>query len=640
MHRLLKMLLAFALITCLPIPCCAQSASEKKAAQKAELKAELKAEELKNDASYICGEGWGDTYSSADQAALNDLISKISLHVSNSFQINEEELNTNSGFDSKTAVTSVMNSYAQATLTNTNNLVISNAPQTHVLRYIKSSEVIKIFDERKEKVFDYVRSAMRAEEKAKIDDALRNYYWAFAMVRSLQYPNSVKMDIDGEQRLLVTWIPQQIEEIMSNLSTQIASKDGNDINLFIKYKNEPVTSIDYTYFDGQTWSNLYSAKDGMGIVELRPGVDVNSLQLKYEYEYADQCQIDKELESVMQLFKGTPFKNASVYISNLDKKSAVSSEARKEFEKSVKTESAANLETLSKVNDEKQLAGIMNRVVNAIKTRQYDSVNDCFSADGLEMYKKLLNYGQARLLGNPQFSFYTMGKRVVCRSIPMAFSFRNNKRKFVEDVTFTFGEDRKIECVAFGLGSQAKTDIFDKGVGAWSDYAKMVIATFLENYKTAFALKRLDYLESVFDDNATIITGHVIKRNPRLSMEDQASTFGDNKPLIKYTRQTKSEYLRKLKMCFQSNQFINIRFADNDVVKMGAGGETYGIQIKQDYYSSNYGDHGYLFLMVDFNDPENPSIKVRTWQPDRNPNINSNLPRSNRDWGIIGPGNF
>lgn len=69
--------------------------------------------------------------------------------------------------------------------------------------------------------------------------------------------------------------------------------------------------------------------------------------------------------------------------------------------------------------------------------------------------------------------------------------------------------------------------------------------------------------------------------------------------------------MRKLKMCFQSNQFINIRFADNDVVKMGAGGETYGIQIKQDYYSSNYGDHGYLFLMVDFNDPENPSIKVR-----------------------------
>ena len=601
--------------------------------------AEERAEQMKANAEYICGEGLGDTYNSADQAALADLISKISLNISNSFEIKEEEFNTNSSFDSKTAITSVMNSYAQATLTNTFNLVISNTPQTHVLRYIRKSEVNKIFDERKEKVFDYVRSAMRAEEKAKIDDALRNYYWAFAMVRSLQYPNSVKMTIDGVQRLLVTWIPQQIEEIMSNLSTKIASKDGNEINLFIKYKGEPVTSLDYTYFDGQTWSNLYSAKDGMGIVEMRPGVEINSLQLKYEYEYADQCQIDKELESVMQLFKGTSFKNASVYINNLDKKSAVSSEAKKEFEKSVKTESAANLETLSKVENEKELAGIMTRVINAIKAKDYDSVSDCFSEDGLEMYKKLLNYGQARLLGDPQFSFYTMGKRVVCRSIPMAFSFKNNRRKFVEDVTFTFDENKKIECVAFGLGSQAKTDIFNKGVGAWSDYAKMVIATFLENYKTAFALKRLDYLESVFDDNATIITGHIIKKAPKVAMEGESFINSNNK-LIKYTRQTKSEYMRKLKMCFQSNQFINIRFADNDVVKMGAGGETYGIQIKQDYYSTNYGDHGYLFLMVDFNDPDNPSIKVRTWQPDRNPNINSNLPRSNRDWGIIGPGNF
>lgn len=601
--------------------------------------AEERAEQMKANAEYICGEGWGDTYNSADQAALADLISKISLNISNSFEIKEEEFNTNSSFDSKTAITSVMNSYAQATLTNTFNLVISNTPQTHVLRYIRKSEVNKIFDERKEKVFDYVRSAMRAEEKAKIDDALRNYYWAFAMVRSLQYPNSVKMTIDGVQRLLVTWIPQQIEEIMSNLSTKIASKDGNEVNLFIKYKGEPVTSLDYTYFDGQTWSNLYSAKDGMGIVELRPGVEINSLQLKYEYEYADQCQIDKELESVMQLFKGTSFKNASVYINNLDKKSAVSSEAKKEFEKSVKTESAANLETLSKVENEKELAGIMTRVINAIKAKDYDSVSDCFSEDGLEMYKKLLNYGQARLLGDPQFSFYTMGKRVVCRSIPMAFSFKNNRRKFVEDVTFTFDENKKIECVAFGLGSQAKTDIFNKGVGAWSDYAKMVIATFLENYKTAFALKRLDYLESVFDDNATIITGHIIKKAPKVAMEGESFINSNNK-LIKYTRQTKSEYMRKLKMCFQSNQFINIRFADNDVVKMGAGGETYGIQIKQDYYSTNYGDHGYLFLMVDFNDPDNPSIKVRTWQPERNPNINSNLPRSNRDWGIIGPGNF
>ena len=595
------------------------------------------AEELKTNAAYICGEGWGETYNSADQAALADLISKISVNISNSFEIKEEELNTSGGLDSKTAITSVMNSYTQATLTNTNNLVIANTPQVHVLRYIKRDEVNKIFDERKEKVYDYVRSANRAEEKGKVDDALRSYYWAFAMLRSLQYPNSVKMKVDGEQRLLVTWIPQQIEEILSNLSVKIAGKEDNDVNLLMKYKGKPVTSLDYTYFDGRTWSNLYSAKDGMGVVELRPDVAVNSLQIKYEYEYADQCQIDKELESVMQLFKGSPFKHSTVYIADIDKKVA-SSSAKKEFEKTVKAEGQAVVQNLQEA-ETKDYAAVIERIVNAIRNKDYSSVDDCFTSEGVEMYHKLLNYGKARLLGTPQFSFYTMGKRVVCRSIPMAFSFKNNKRKFVEDVTFTFDENKKIETVAFGLGSEARDDIFNKGMGAWSDYVKMVIATFLENYKTAFALKRMDYLESVFDENATIITGHYIKKAPKKALEGERYIYNDKK-LIKYTRQTKSEYLRKLGMCFQSNQFINIRFADNDVVKMGEGGETFGIQIRQDYYSSSYGDQGYLFLMVDFNDPENPSIKERTWQPDRNPDINSNLPRSSRDWGIIGPSNF
>lgn len=55
------------------------------------------------------------------------------------------------------------------------------------------------------------------------------------------------------------------------------------------------------------------------------------------------------------------------------------------------------------------------------------------------------------------------------------------------------------------------------------------------------------------------------------------------------------------------------------MVKAGRGGEVYGIQIKQDYYSTNYGDTGYLFLMVDLNNPDEPIIKVRTWQEEPDP---------------------
>ena len=47
-------------------------------------------------------------------------------------------------------------------------------------------------------------------------------------------------------------------------------------------------------------------------------------------------------------------------------------------------------------------------------------------------------------------------------------------------------------------------------------------------------------------------------------------------------------------------------------------GNLYGIQIKQNYYSSNYGDVGYLYLQVEFPDADTPVIYVRTWQPEKN----------------------
>jgi hypothetical protein len=102
----------------------------------------------------------------------------------------------------------------------------------------------------------------------------------------------------------------------------------------------------------------------------------------------------------------------------------------------------------------------------------------------------------------------------------------------------------------------------------------------------------------------------------------------------------KQSYLKRLKTIFGSNEFINVRFADNDIEKMGNGGELYGIQIHQDYYSSSYSDTGYLFLMIDMNNPSQPSIMVRTWQPERDPNVNSHFNRNDRFYGLFYGGNF
>ena len=80
---------------------------------------------------------------------------------------------------------------------------------------------------------------------------------------------------------------------------------------------------------------------------------------------------------------------------------------------------------------------------------------------------------------------------------------------------------------------------------------------------------------------------------------------------------------------FMSREYVNIKFANNEIRKMGKGGEVYSIQIKQDFFSSSYGDSGYLFILVDLNNPNEPTIRVRAWQEDLDP-----------DWGKYGPEMF
>lgn len=597
------------------------------------------AEKIKNNRNYLYGDGYGTTYAEADKNALANLISKIAITLNNSFSSCEEEVSSSEGQTGKTAVRSVVNSYTQATLTRTNSLTLSNEPDAHVMRYISQAELDKVFAQRKDKVDDMIRSAQRAEQKGKIDDALRYYYWSFSLVKSLQYPNDVVYNDNGENRKLMVWIPEKINEILDQLNVRISDVNGNEATLFFTYKGNPVISLDFTFFNGNGWTMLNSVKNGIASIETKPGVNINNLKIHYEYEYTGETQIDSEIASVVGLFKGTYFRHAetSLVSGASSLKSAISKDAKAE-----RTNAISNMKetTMTTVSDSKPYEKIIEKIVAAIKKGDYKSIKPLFTDEGWTMMDGLLNYGKAKLLGKQEFAFYNTGdNRVTCRSLAMSFAFPNNHRTFTEDVTFTFDSSKKIETVAFGLGVEAKTDIFDKGIGVWSDTSKLAIATFLEDYKTAFALKRIDYIKSIFDDHAVIITGHVVKRNENQPTDGKTDVYGSS-PLVEYNRLTKDEYIKKLDRCFKSNEFVNIRFTDNDVVKMGIGGEVYGIQIHQDYFSSHYGDTGYLFLLVDVNDSKKPIIKVRTWQPERDPNINGRLPRNHRDYGIIGPGNF
>lgn len=575
-------------------------------------------DEIKQSPLYLYGEGWGASDAEADKHALADLISKISVNVSSTFTVTEDELQQNGQTNSESYARSKVETYSQATLTNTGKIVIAHEPDAHIGRYILRSEIAKIFKSRENRIKEMIGLAKQGERLGKIDDALRYYYWAFCLLKTLQRPNETTYTDESGTHILINWIPNQMNAVFDNISIRPIKTENNVMEIAVEYKKRPVDSFDYTYFDGQNWSNIYSARDGRGVIELSPGAITDNIRIKCEYEYRNEAHIDNEIENVFNIVKGQAFRKSYITVSG-----AAVNATQPEQNAAVPAIETSETNSIASAIDETPYRLIMDNVLNAIASKNYNAAEQYFTPNGVDMFRKLINYGKARILDSANLQFSEIDGKTVCRNAAMSFSFRNGMRKsFVEDVVFTFNSDKKIDYIAFGLGDRAQNDILNKG--EWSLTARNAIMNFLENYKTAYALKRLDYIEQVFDDNAVIISGCVIRRPKGRELENSEQFISNQ--YVRYTRVNKDEYIDRLRRSFAGKEFINIRFSNNDVRKMSKGGELYCIQIKQDYYSSNYGDSGYLFLMVDLNRPDAPIIKVRTWQPQPDP-----------DFGLIGP---
>lgn len=563
---------------------------------------------IRESGEYYYGVGYGTNEQEASERAMADLIGMIATNVSTDFQYLMDETNNNGKLEHQSRVHNCIKTYSTSSLTNVEKWVIGKEPDVQVRRYIKRSEMAKIYEDRETKARDMVKIAEVALGKGKVDMALQYYYWAYSLIRSVQRPNMVK---DAEGRVLVNLIPLRIEAILNDISVKFEKREGDCVDLLFSYKGHPVSSLEFTYSDGRT-ECLGSAKDGRGMIEMVPGYMTDAYHINIEYEYKGQARGDAEMQSVLDVITKKVFKGAEVIVNGVTEKTP----------QVVKVETTGvNLnptqeQVVAKADD---YADIIAKVTETIKNRKYSDAYKYFTLDGLEMYNKLVTYGTGRIVGTPNIKFFKSANgNVVARGLQMSFSFKSGTKKtFVEDVVFTFDKDKKINNVAFGLGQMAEDDILCKYAPGWKDETRELIMEFMESYKTAYCLKRLDYIKSIFADDAIIIIGNVAR--PRMvqssSRERPVSREGQN--VIRYNRYTKDEYLRNLERCFKRNEFINIRFLNNEVqwLEKYDKEELFAIQIGQEYNSTTYGDKGYLFLLVDMTDHDSPQIKIRTWQP-------------------------
>lgn len=595
---------------------------------------------------YIFGRGEAATEEEAVQNALGNIVRQISVSVSSSISSYEHEINTDGKIDSRSDFKSTVNSWTQnIRLKGVQKLLLTDSSPYKVLCYLDKEAVDDMIATRTQLVTQHCRDAMRAEEELRLDDALKLFYRAYTTLQTLPDRESIMRTINGQNRHLDNWIPIKMKEICQDVKLGIAKveprEDGETyIEMTASYKGEPVRSVAVTWFDGTGRSGIHTLRDGTGILELQPGTKTNPLTLDIEYRFVEDSYVDRDLHDVIANFNGAglladaPKKvlNSGKAVLKADKKET------KAFNEAIRA--SAN-EGIAFMEKSKIFEDAMADIVRAISRGNVSTAASRFSPRALEQFQSLLSQGKATLIGKAapgSYSFYPMGERVVCRSIPMSFSFDNGQRVFREDLVFTFTADGIVESLAFSLGSTAREDIIAKGGEAWDDYTKMVLITFLENYRTAFALKDLNFIKSVFDENATIIVGGV---RTTLNPTRQGDIMGmKSEKEYTYAKKSKDQYIKDLERCFASNSYVNLRFYGTDVEKMGMGGETFALQMKQDYTSQHYGDEGYLFLLVDFNNPDEPVIKIRTWQPERRPDLTPGLDEDDPLFGIFSPGYF
>lgn len=570
---------------------------------------------IKRNSSYLYGEGGGATLQAAKEAALADLIQKISVTVHSDFTSKERELNQDGNVTSDAEYQSIIRSYSTATLTNVKTIVLKPEPDASVFLYIAKSEIDRIFESRVAKAKEFVGNADEALKNGQIDDALRYYYWSYCLVKSLRYPNEAKIFVDGQERSLLAWLPTRIDDVMGKVKVQSRRTADNTYEITATYDGRPVRSMDYTYFDGVDNSPVYSILDGKGLVELRPGMAMDAVQLKLEYEFRGLSRNDSEVEAVVGAMKPAVYRRAYHRVA-LD---GAASPAE-----STSTDVNGSMQSPLALTDMGTLGtAVMKPVMQALRSGFLEQCRKKFTAEGWEEFSKLMGYGKVTLMDDIHLDYFADGDCVVCRGLPVSCRF-NRGRVFNEKLSFYIDSNSKqITHVAMGLGREAMNDVV-LGHLDWSEKSRTRIVGFLEDYRTAYATKNLEYLDKVFDDNAVIVLGKRLQVAPQLNKEGYM-----NNHRVQFTQLTKREFLRNLRRQFQSKDYINLHFSQNRIYQLQKGVERYGIEIKQDYYSSNYGDTGYLTLIFDLTNPDQPVIHVRTWQEQPDPNF-----------GVVSPADF
>ncbi len=475
--------------------------------------------------------------------------------------------------------------------------------------YLKRCDFRAMCNERVNDIQRYISKGIKMEDEACYEDALKSYYWALMLCYA--HPQGKKLRFQGDSGTVdYEWLVDRIngnEGILKSFNFIIPKNDGiepTSDGMLVKLRvnnttGHNVVNLRCECHDGRKYLPN-TVRDGKLIVQLHDK-NLKNFKIKINYDFKEDAKkMNIAVSNAIDLIKVPRFSN-NIYTIDLER--------TKKLKKNEEVQGWKKIENNRVVNENSYLSKIAV-IENALRCGNISKARECFSQEGYNMLDTLSRYGKMTVVGKPEYKFLKYNDEVLCRSITVQFDFKNTPG-FSQDLVFRFDTINKVvTSLAFRLSDQAEFDIVSKT--KWPEESRLILVNFLEDYQTAYALKRHRYLESIYSDDALIIVGRIIKKTEipdrmtlKLSTEEAV--------LTKYDKDT---YMKNLSMCFKNNEYIRLRFTETDFTKANNNSDVYGIRVRQEYFSSFYGDVGYLFLLVDLRGAQ-PLIHVRAWQPDK-----------------------
>ena len=566
-------------------------------------------QEIISSGDYYYGSSTSSNAEEARNQAVEELTAQIAVRVSSSF----ENKIAGSGNSLDDDVKSVLRTHSSATLKNVKSLKeLTDDGRIKVFCYLSKTEVVKVFNERKQLIYDMYQKAAQNEEAGNFASSLKLYYFSLLLLNSLPEQNVVYKDVN-----FTTDIPEKINRIIFNIRFKVVkdikhSEKEREITVKIKHPDAPVSNLDFTFWDGSNQVSV-QGRDGLASFQLfGASAAFDDLKLFVKYEYYESRNEYNVLADLWAVVDKPAFKAVKTVKLRAEQAGGITI--------GPETDAAQNwnmnLDYEGEVPAAEKISRAAGRFLDLVEKGDQNAVRQQYKKDPF-LRDKVLDY---MYFNHPKPLDKTINADInktksgyELRKIRMLHNYQSINKQSTEFLVLDFSDEGELTDVNTSI-TENLYQTFVKQSEFGKDWdRRLQIIKFVEKYRTAYLTRDIKTVDLMFAEDALILIGRTIKRR---KLPENSVTFHklSNEPDYKTIQLTKKTYIERQRDVFKAQKDIFLDFSSFDIVKKNNAQNVYGVEMRQSYASTSYSDEGYLFLLIDFNERD-PLIYVRAWQP-------------------------